>query len=285
MSIEKKAGKMKRILILAIVLIALTSCATPSPSDTVQTPPTSAPVSTNLPQVNMANPASVYCEQQGNKLEIRTAADGSQSGVCIFPDGSECEEWAYFRGECPVVASPTSTSLPADTEISTAIPIDPAGYLGWWTYTHAAYNFSIKLPEDWVVDETTVGDPLMNGHMLMLHPQITTGADLNIRMTFQRKGEGVPLWPTGVGAGEFVPQGTLDIVGQPARRVLFVCPTGQVNEIWYHDAGELDSNIQRGNMELGFILAYTGVYCQEGYSLSGKLQWLGEMIIASLATP
>jgi hypothetical protein len=50
--------------------------------------------------MGMANPASVYCEEQGNKLEIRTASDGSQSGVCIFPDGSECEEWAYYRGEC-----------------------------------------------------------------------------------------------------------------------------------------------------------------------------------------
>ena len=48
----------------------------------------------------MANPASVFCVQKGNKLEIRTAADGSQTGICVFPDGSTCEEWAYFRGEC-----------------------------------------------------------------------------------------------------------------------------------------------------------------------------------------
>jgi hypothetical protein len=57
----------------------------------------------------MANPASVHCVQNGNKLEIITAADGSQSGVCVFPDGSTCDEWAYFRGECApkVQASPT----------------------------------------------------------------------------------------------------------------------------------------------------------------------------------
>jgi fructose-specific phosphotransferase system component IIB len=48
----------------------------------------------------MPNPASVYCAQQGYTSEIRTTADGSQSGVCIFPDGSECDEWAYYRGEC-----------------------------------------------------------------------------------------------------------------------------------------------------------------------------------------
>ena len=46
------------------------------------------------------NPASVYCTDNGGTLEIRTAEDGGQSGVCLFPDGSECEEWAYFRGEC-----------------------------------------------------------------------------------------------------------------------------------------------------------------------------------------
>ena len=56
----------------------------------------------------MPNPASVYCEQNGNKLEIRTAADGSQSGICVFPDGSTCDEWAYYRGEC----GPGSTKKP-----------------------------------------------------------------------------------------------------------------------------------------------------------------------------
>jgi len=34
------------------------------------------------------NPASVFCEQQGFRLEIRTAADGSRGGVCIFPDAA-----------------------------------------------------------------------------------------------------------------------------------------------------------------------------------------------------
>ncbi len=48
----------------------------------------------------LANPASVYCQEQGGKLDIRTGADGGQVGMCIFPDGSECEEWAFFRKEC-----------------------------------------------------------------------------------------------------------------------------------------------------------------------------------------
>lgn len=47
----------------------------------------------------LANPASVYCEENGGKVDIRDEADG-QVGYCVFPDGSECEEWAYYRGEC-----------------------------------------------------------------------------------------------------------------------------------------------------------------------------------------
>ncbi len=47
----------------------------------------------------MPNPASVFCEEQGGRVEIR-AGEGGQVGYCVFPDGSECEEWAFFRGEC-----------------------------------------------------------------------------------------------------------------------------------------------------------------------------------------
>ena len=49
--------------------------------------------------LGLANPASVYCEEQGYELEMRTAADGT-TGYCIFLDGTECEEWAFYRGEC-----------------------------------------------------------------------------------------------------------------------------------------------------------------------------------------
>jgi hypothetical protein len=47
----------------------------------------------------MPNPASVNCTEKGGTLEIRTESAG-QYGVCKFPGGSECEEWAFFRGEC-----------------------------------------------------------------------------------------------------------------------------------------------------------------------------------------
>jgi putative hemolysin len=85
---------MKRILTLVIILMALTACTA------LQTKVAPEPAATDMPQAGMPNPASVYCTQQGNKLEIRTATDGSQSGICIFPDGSTCDEWAYYRREC-----------------------------------------------------------------------------------------------------------------------------------------------------------------------------------------
>jgi len=220
----------------------------------------------------MPNPASAYCEEQGYRLEIRTAADGGQSGYCIFPDGSECDEWAYFRGECnPQITSPT--------EISTARPIDPNEYQGWWIYTHAEYGFSLMLPEDWKVEEITTSDPLMNGHMLNLSAE-----GLNIRMTFRKAGEDALLWPTGVGAGEFIEQGTLNVADQPAQRMYFVCPTGEINSIWYHD-GDGSPNIQRGDLEFAFIFSITDFYCEEGHTLDSKTQHVGEMIIASLKVP
>jgi len=61
---------------------------------------------------DMPNPASVYCEEQGGTVEIRTDADGGQMGVCVFADGSECDEWAFFRGECsPGEATPPAIVL------------------------------------------------------------------------------------------------------------------------------------------------------------------------------
>lgn len=90
---------------LALVSLVLMSCAAAN-AEPIE--PTA--VSNEDESVGLANPASVYCEEQGGTLEIRTAADGSQTGVCVFEDGSECEEWAFFRGECQPGQSGDSAS-------------------------------------------------------------------------------------------------------------------------------------------------------------------------------
>lgn len=53
----------------------------------------------NTSQTGMANPASTYCVGMGGTLKIIDGSDG-QYGVCTLQDGSQCEEWAYIRGEC-----------------------------------------------------------------------------------------------------------------------------------------------------------------------------------------
>jgi putative hemolysin len=105
---------MKRIFTFSIILIVLTACTALN----VQAPD---PTVTDISEANMPNPASVYCEQNGNKLEIYTAADGSQSGVCVLPDGSTCDEWAYFRGECGLIQQKSPTpdiTIEATTDAS-----------------------------------------------------------------------------------------------------------------------------------------------------------------------
>ena len=47
--------------------------------------------------IGMANPASVYCEEQGGTLTIVEDKEGNQSGMCKLADGTEVEEWEYYR--------------------------------------------------------------------------------------------------------------------------------------------------------------------------------------------
>ncbi len=80
------------LIILIIGILLLVGCN--KPTEVVSTP------ITEKTGVNIANPASVYCEKRGYQIVMRNAADGSQSSVCVFPDGSECDEWTFFRSEC-----------------------------------------------------------------------------------------------------------------------------------------------------------------------------------------
>lgn len=61
-----------------------------------------------------ANPASVYCVEQGGILEIREGGAG-QYGVCVMPDGAECDEWEFFR-----------TKVCGDTDMNIAAAEDHA---------------------------------------------------------------------------------------------------------------------------------------------------------------
>ncbi|MEX0868309.1 MAG: DUF333 domain-containing protein [Nitriliruptoraceae bacterium] len=75
---------MDRRLLAVVSLALLVACTGPT---------------TDNSEPGLPNPASVYCVEQGGELEIVTTSTGEQ-GICRFRDGSSCDEWAYFRGEC-----------------------------------------------------------------------------------------------------------------------------------------------------------------------------------------
>lgn len=72
--------------LLVAGILTLTGCGNPE-----------VPADENM---EIANPASVYCEENGWTLQIETAGDWSQYGICMFSDGTYCEEWSYYRWEC-----------------------------------------------------------------------------------------------------------------------------------------------------------------------------------------
>lgn len=102
------------LLACALLAIALVGCGQPdnqvapaAPTEEPAAPtgepaapgPDGQPSGVGPPAVKIANPASTNCIDRGGELEIKTEPAG-QYGVCVFDDGSRCEEWALFRGEC-----------------------------------------------------------------------------------------------------------------------------------------------------------------------------------------
>jgi putative hemolysin len=100
-------------MLAGMVLLAACSPIPTSPISqaNLASPTAQAVMASPSPLVNIANPASVYCEQNGGKIELQQDASGTVAGMCIFPDGSKCDEWAYFRNEC----KPGDSSAPRET--------------------------------------------------------------------------------------------------------------------------------------------------------------------------
>lgn len=86
----------------------------------------------------LANPASTNCINKGGKSEIRTNADGSQTGYCLFENGQECEEWSFFRNECQATNSNTESYLfnSQDSE----------------NYQPGAAYFTLKIPREYQIE-------------------------------------------------------------------------------------------------------------------------------------
>ena len=53
------------------------------------------------PFIGIPNPASFYCQEMGYTLDLRETDQGTE-GICIFPNGAECEEWKFLGGGCAI---------------------------------------------------------------------------------------------------------------------------------------------------------------------------------------
>lgn len=74
----------------ALAALILSAACTPAP----------APEPAPGPVLSGANPASVFCEGQGGRLDIRDEP-GGQVGYCTLPDGRVVEEWTLWREANP----------------------------------------------------------------------------------------------------------------------------------------------------------------------------------------
>lgn len=83
------------VFVLVLVLLALCLFEVRKISNEGEKKPL-APIAT------IANPASEYCTKQGGFLHTEKKENGDEYTLCTFDDNRSCEEWAMFRGECPV---------------------------------------------------------------------------------------------------------------------------------------------------------------------------------------
>lgn len=266
-----------RVVIVAwLVGLSLSACQGAKPEETggdqQGQPPTGE-------SVGLPNPASVNCQGKGYTLEIRTAEDGSQMGVCIFPDGSECDEWAFYRGECgpggqnPAGITPTTAPIPpASSEPS---PTQVFDYAGWGEYTNPQYGFSFRYPPGWSLEEVQEADNTMSGHLIRLKTQTGEAKPIRMLIGFKRIGEDQLIWPTGVGEGEFVPRGAIPFIGQEVKRNVLVCQDQDMMVFYQQEGG-----IQRGDIEISLILDYIGS-CLDQFSIPADIQAMADKIVMS----
>jgi uncharacterized protein len=216
-------------------------------------------------EVGMANPASVFCEEQGGTVDLRTDDDGGQVGFCVFADGSECDEWALFRGECTPGAA---GYLPDGAEIQGFEFID------WQSYKNMAYALSLRFPPDWRVAEATDPSDSMAGHRVTLTSPEDPLAALYIAV--KAATEDQQITPTGIGAGDLIERGSFSFLGEPLRRQALIAEDKTMG-VLYGGGGE----IVRGEHVFWIALNYAGSPLTDP-GLSPEMERLTDLIIASL---
>ena len=79
-------------------------------------------------------PAAQYCAITGGTYAVTGESNtDNEQGTCTFKDGSQCDAWAYYNGEC----SPGAT----------ASPTAPAG--NWQWYVSQEVGYALQVPSTW----------------------------------------------------------------------------------------------------------------------------------------
>jgi putative hemolysin len=193
-------------MMVLIFTIALAGCATTNEPD----------------DADMPNPASTYCEEQGGTLEIREDESGGQIGVCVFDDGSECEEWAFYEGEC----EPGMGPLPPEGDADQATDV----------YVDA---LKLNIMESFPIQvNATVSGNLADGCVVLDDIEVTRDED-TFTLEFETHSEGDVCTQALVPFEETV---NLDVEGLPAGTYTVVA--GDVSETFTFD---VDNTIDPDN--------------------------------------
>jgi putative hemolysin len=106
---KKKLIGLMTVIVITAVLVA--GCTSPTSNQTqtsnqsttaaTKTATTAATVNVTTTTAQLPNPAAVFCGTHGGESKIIKSPDGSESGICVLCNGTVCDEWKYFRGECP----------------------------------------------------------------------------------------------------------------------------------------------------------------------------------------
>lgn len=91
----------------------------------------------------IANPASVYCEENGGTVELLSDENYWEYGVCHLSDGTVCEEWAYYKWECYSLEwAKTSLTLDDLNEI------DQVLFPKWYSYETYGLSWEFSVLKD-----------------------------------------------------------------------------------------------------------------------------------------
>jgi len=92
-------GMKKMILLLLVISLTLLLLGCASGPQKYMLAKEDSQKQKAMQEVQLANPASVYCLNNSGTWSVKGLEDGQQ-GICTFADGSWCDEWDYLNGKC-----------------------------------------------------------------------------------------------------------------------------------------------------------------------------------------